>query len=52
MDQTGTHRDEWFYTTDLTMTPERIVSLHTERWSLDVTFQETKGRQGLEMTRQ
>jgi hypothetical protein len=51
-DKGGTHRDEWFYTTDLSMTPERIVSLYTERWSLEVTFQETKGRLGLETTRQ
>jgi len=42
----GTHRDEYFYTTDVTMCPEQIVSLYTGRWSIEVTFQEVKTHLG------
>ena len=41
-DRTGTHRDEYFYSTDPTLTPDRIVSLFTGRWSIEVTFQEVR----------
>jgi hypothetical protein len=42
----GTHRDEYFYTTDLTLRPEQIVSLYTGRWSIEVTFQEVRAHLG------
>lgn len=41
-DLTGTHRDEYFYSTDPTLAPERIVGLFTGRWSIEVTFQEVR----------
>jgi len=42
----GTHRDEYFYTTDITLPPQRIVSLFTARWSIEVTFQEARTHLG------
>jgi hypothetical protein len=41
-DVEGTHRDEYFYSTEATMPPEQIVSLYTGRWSIEVTFQEVR----------
>jgi hypothetical protein len=46
-DRTGTHRDEYFYSTDPAMPPERIVDLYTGRWSIEVTFQEVRIHLGL-----
>ena len=46
-DLQGTHRDDYFYTTDLTLAPDRIVSLFTGRWSIEVTFQEVRRHLGL-----
>ena len=51
-DVQGTHRDEYFYATDPTLTPEQIVSLYTSRWSIETTFQEMRGHLGFETTRQ
>jgi hypothetical protein len=45
-DLDGTHRDEYFYTTDPDMRPEDIVSLYTGRWSIEVTFQEVRAHLG------
>jgi DDE superfamily endonuclease len=45
-DLSGTHRDEYFYTTDATMAPDRIVSLYTGRWSIEVTFEEVRAHLG------
>jgi hypothetical protein len=38
-DWTGTHRDEYVLTTDLTMKPQRLVECDTQRRSIDTTFQ-------------
>lgn len=45
-DLTGTHRDEYFFSTDPTLPPEQIVSLYTGRWSIAVTFQEVRRHLG------
>jgi hypothetical protein len=45
-DLQGTHRDEYFYSTDPTLRPEQIVSLFTGRWSIEVTFQELRAHLG------
>jgi hypothetical protein len=45
-DVQGTHRDEYFYSTDRTMPPDKIVSLYTGRWSIEVTFQEVRAHLG------
>jgi hypothetical protein len=50
-DLTGTHRDDYFFTTDVTMTPQRIVETFTGRWSIETTFQEMRAYLGLETTR-
>jgi hypothetical protein len=42
----GTHRDEYLYTTGPTLGPDRIVSLFTRRWSIEVTFQEVRAHLG------
>jgi hypothetical protein len=50
-DATGTHRDEYFFTTDLTMTPQQIVACYTQRWSIETTFQECREYLKLESTK-
>lgn len=37
-DCTGTHREEYFFTTDLGMTPQQIIEAYTGRWSIETTF--------------
>ena len=51
-DATGTHRDEYFMTTDPALTPAAIVSLYTARWPIETTFQEAREHLGLETPRQ
>jgi hypothetical protein len=46
-DLTGTHEDRYFYSTDPTLSPSRIIGLYTGRWGIEVTFQEAKQRLGL-----
>ena len=50
-DLTGTHRDSYFLTTDLTMVPQEVIETYTGRWSLETTFQEMRSYLGLETTR-
>jgi len=50
-DRTGTHREEYFYSTDATMTPQAIMEEYTGRWSLETTFEEARPYLGLESTR-
>jgi hypothetical protein len=50
-DCTGTHRDEYFLTTDLTMKPQHIVECYTQRWSIETTFQECREYLKLESTK-
>ncbi len=50
-DLTGTHRDEYFFTTDVTLTPKQIIEAYTGRWAIEVTFEETREHVGLETTR-
>lgn len=51
-DLEGTHRSDYFYSTDVRLSPEAIVSLYTRRWSLETTFQEVRAHLGFETTRQ
>jgi hypothetical protein len=48
----GTHRDEYFYTTDPDLAPAQIISWFTARWSIETTFQEVRAHLGFETTRQ
>ena len=50
-DPAGKRRDECFFTTDMTMTPKEIVETYVLRWSIEVTFEETKCHLGLETLR-
>jgi hypothetical protein len=50
-DREGTHRDEYFYTTDPAMSPEGIVGHYAWRWNIETTFQEARAHLGLETTR-
>lgn len=50
-DQTGTHRDEYFFTTDSALTPESVIDHYTSRWNIETTFQELRDYLGLETTR-
>jgi DDE superfamily endonuclease len=50
-DCTGTHRDEYFFTTDMTMKSQQIVECYTQRWSIETTFQECREYLKLESTK-
>jgi len=50
-DRTGTHRDEYFFTTDVTMSPKAVIETYTGRWNIETTFQEARSYLGLETTR-
>jgi hypothetical protein len=50
-DLSGTHRDEYFYTTDPGLTPATLITLYTTRWNIETTFQEMRAHLGLETTR-
>lgn len=50
-DRTGTHRDEYFFTTDITLTPHQIIEAYTGRWAIEVLFEEVREHVGLETTR-
>jgi hypothetical protein len=44
--------DEYFYSTDTQMGPGEMIGLYTDRWPIEVTFEELKQRLGLGSTRQ
>src|SRR5262245_22464540 len=50
-DLSGTHRDEYFYSTDVAMTAKQIIEAYTRRWNAETTFQEMRSCLGLETTR-
>lgn len=50
-DQTGTHREEYFFTTDAAWTPTEIITAYTSRWNIETTFEELRAYLGLETTR-
>ena len=50
-DLDGTHRDEYFFTTDPDLEPEALISSYTARWNIETTFQEMRAYLGLETTR-
>ena len=49
-DLRGTHRDEYFFTTDPDLTPAALVGYYTGRWNIETTFQELRSHLGLETT--
>jgi hypothetical protein len=50
-DCTGTHRDDYFFTTDTAMGIRELIECYTGRWSIEVTFEEMRAYMGLETTR-
>jgi hypothetical protein len=50
-DVSGTHRDEYFYTTDPALTPPQVIEHYAERWNIETTFAEMRAYLGLETTR-
>lgn len=50
-DLTGTHRDEYFFTTNVRLTPKEIIEAFTRRWNIETTFEEMRAYLGLETTR-
>jgi len=50
-DKTGTHRDDYFFSTDPAMDARGLIETFTGRWSIETTFQEMRAYLGLETTR-
>jgi hypothetical protein len=50
-DRTGTHRDEYFFTTDVTRSAQQVIETYVGRWNEETTFQEMRSYLGLETTR-
>lgn len=50
-DQAGTHREEYFFTTDTALAPAEVISHYASRWNIETTFQEMRSALGLETTR-
>jgi hypothetical protein len=50
-DRTGTHRDEYFFTTDTGLSPTGVIATYCGRWNIETTFQECRSQLGLETTR-
>lgn len=50
-DRTGTHRDEYFFTTDVKMSVKAVIETYTGRWNIETTFQEARAYLGMETTR-
>ncbi len=50
-DRSGTHRDEYFFSTDATLSPAAVIGYYTGRWNIETTFQEARAHLGLETTR-
>jgi hypothetical protein len=51
-DLEGTHRDEYLFSTDPSMTPQQIAEAFTARWCIETTFQEANAHLGLATPRQ
>lgn len=49
-DLTGTHRDDYLFSTDVTRTPQQIIEAYTRRWNIETLFQERRAYLGLETT--
>src|SRR5262249_21409553 len=50
-DLDGTHRDEYFFSTDAALDVAAIIAHYTSRWNIETTFQELRSHLGLETTR-
>ena len=50
-DLDGRHRDEYFFSTRISMSPTEIIEMYGGRWNIETTFQELREHLGLESTR-
>jgi hypothetical protein len=50
-DQSGTHRDEYFFTTDVTMSVALLIETYTGRWNIETTFEEIRSSLRMQTTR-
>jgi len=50
-DLTGTHRDDYLYSTDVNLSAQEIIEGYTARWHIETTFAEMRAYLGLESTR-
>jgi hypothetical protein len=50
-DCSGTHRDEYFFTTAVDWTAAQVIEPYTGRWNIETTFEEMRSCLGLETTR-
>ena len=50
-DATGTHRDEYFFTTDVGLSVSAVIAAYCGRWNIETPFQEMRSELGLETTR-
>lgn len=49
-DRSGTHRDEYLFTTATTLSEVEVITAYCGRWNIETTFQECRSRLGLEST--
>jgi hypothetical protein len=50
-DLSGTHRDEYLFTTDQALTAKAVIETYTGRWNIETTFPEMRSYLALETTR-
>jgi len=50
-DRLGSPRDEYFFSTDVGMSPQALIETYTARWNLETTFEEVRAYLGVETTR-
>jgi len=50
-DKSGTHRDDYLYSTDVSLTAQDIIETYTQRWNIETTFEEARAYLGVETTR-
>jgi len=51
VDRTGTHRPEYFFSTDRNLSETQVIEHYTGRWNIETTFQEMRSYLKLEKTR-
>jgi len=50
-DLTGQHRDEYLFSTAVSLSAQEIVERYTQRWNIETTLEEMRAHLGLETTR-
>ena len=50
-DLSGTHRDQYFFSTDTTMSVRSLIETYTGRWNIETTFEEVRSYLRVQTTR-